>query len=165
VTEDRQREEEYTKLLAERIEERYLAENVVLSSHLAAYAVFQMLRHENPKLDIFGILRLPSDEYVFPRRAVEEVMEQLQQRLLTLEKQGKIRLDPEIHLGAEVLLKTGIKNLGIFHTEKPLVFSKDGDIISTNFRVLYFYHNRLDQYGLDKHVHWKSEEIEVLKVD
>lgn len=165
VTEDRQREEEYTKLLAERIEERYLAENVVLSSHLVAYAVFQMLRHENPKLDIFGILRLPSDEYVFPKRAVEEVMEQLQQRLFTLEKQGKIRLDPEIHLEAGELMKIGIKNLGIFHTEKPLVFTKEGDIISTNFRVLYFYHNRLDQYGLDKHVHWKAEEIEVLKVD
>jgi glycerol-3-phosphate O-acyltransferase len=165
VTEDRQREEEYTQLLAERIEERYLAENVVLSSHLVAYAVFQILRHENPKLDIFGILRLPSDEYVFPKRAVEEVMEQLQQRLFTLEKQGKIRLDPEIHLEAGELLKIGIKNLGIFHTEKPLVFTKEGDIISTSFRVLYFYHNRLDQYGLDKHVHWKAEEIEVLKVD
>lgn len=67
VNEDRQRKE-FTKLLAERIEERYLAENVVLSSHLVAYSVFQMLRHDKiPKLDIFGILRLPSDEYISPK--------------------------------------------------------------------------------------------------
>jgi glycerol-3-phosphate O-acyltransferase len=165
VNEDRQREEEYTKLLAERIEERYLAENVVLSSHLIAYAVFQMLRHENPKLDIFGILRLPSDEYVFPKNGVIEVVEQLQQRLFAMEKQGKIRLDPDIHLEPAALVKNGVKNLGIFHTEKPLLFTKDGDIVSTSFRVLYFYHNRLNQYQLDRFVHWKAEEIEVLKVD
>lgn len=165
VNEDRQREEEYTKLLAERIEERYLAENVVLSSHLVAYSVFQMLRHENPKLDIFGILRLPSDEYIFPRKAVEEVIVQLQHRLHAMEKQGKIRLDPEIRLDATVVLKNGVKDLGIFHTEKPLKFTKEFDIISSNFRVLYFYHNRLDKYQLDKSVHWKAEEIEVLKVD
>jgi glycerol-3-phosphate O-acyltransferase len=61
VNEDRQREEEYTKLLAERVAERYHIENVVLSSHLIAYAVFEMLMHENPKLDLFGILRLPPD--------------------------------------------------------------------------------------------------------
>ncbi|MCY7329604.1 MAG: 1-acyl-sn-glycerol-3-phosphate acyltransferase, partial [Saprospiraceae bacterium] len=38
VNEDRQREEEYTKLLADRLVERYHVENVVLSSHLVAYA-------------------------------------------------------------------------------------------------------------------------------
>ena len=165
VTEDRQREEEYTKLLAEKIEERYLAENVVLSSHLVAYAVFEMLRHENPKLDIFGILRLPQDEYVFPAKAVEEVIEQIQLQLYKWEKQGKIRLDPEIHHDASTLLKNGVQNLGIFHTEKPIQFTKEGDIISPNFRVLYFYHNRLEHYHLHKFVHWKAEEIEVLKVD
>jgi glycerol-3-phosphate O-acyltransferase len=165
VNEDRQREEEYTKILAARIEERYLAENVVLSSHLVAYAVFEMLRHENPKLDIFGILRLPQDEYIFPRKAIKEIIEQLQTRLFLLEKQEKIRLDPEIFLDAPSILKNGIQNLGIFHTEKPLVFNKDGNIISTNFRVLYFYHNRLQHYHLDRFVQWKMEEIEVLKFD
>lgn len=165
VNEDRQREEEYTKLLAERIVERYYAENVVLSSHLVAYAVFQMLRHENPKLDIFGILRLPPDEYIFPHKAVEEVIEQMQQQLITWEKQGKIRLDAKIHLDPKTLLKNGIDDLGIFHTEKPIVFTRDGNIVSTNFRVLYFYHNRLENYHLHKYVHWKAEEIEVLKVD
>ncbi len=59
-----------------------------------------MLLHENPKLDIFGILRLPSDEYVFPKKAVEEVIEQIQHRLFAMEEQEKIRLDPEIHLDA-----------------------------------------------------------------
>jgi glycerol-3-phosphate O-acyltransferase len=165
INEDRQREEEYTKLLAERIVDRYHVENVVLSSHLVAYAVFEMLLHQNPKLDLFGILRLPHDDYVFPFRAVEEVIEQLQETLVAWEEQGKIHLAPEIRRAAADVVRDGVKNLGVFHTEKPLGFTREGDIVSSNFRVLYFYHNRLETYRLDKYVHWKAEEIEVLKVD
>lgn len=165
ITDDRQREEEYTKLLAERIVERYRIENVVLSSHLVAYAVFQMLVHEHPKLDLYGILRLPPDDYVFPFHAVEEVVEQMQVQLHAWEAKGKIRLSPEIHWPAADLVRDGVKHLGIFHAEKPLSLTREGNIISSNFRVLYYYHNRLDHYCLSKSVEWKSEEIEVLKVD
>lgn len=165
INEDRQREEEYTKLLAERIVERYRVENVVLSSHLVAYAVFEMLLHENPRLDLFGILRLPPDDYLFPFRAVEEVVEQMLDKLLEWEKNDKIKLAPELRNTPAEVVRDGVKNLGIYHTEKPLQFTKDGDIISSDFRVLYFYHNRLEYYRLDRAVHWKSEEIEVLKIE
>jgi len=165
VNEDRQREEEYTKLLAERIAERYSIENVVLSSHLIAYAVFEMLVHENPKLDLFGILRLPPDDYMFPFRAVEEVVDQMQAQLYEWEQLGRIKLSPEIHRPAADVVRNGVKNLGVFHREKPLGFTREDNIVSSNFRVLYFYHNRLKNYHLDKAVQWKSEEIEVLKVD
>lgn len=165
VNEDRQREEEYTKLLAERIVDRYHIENVVLSSHLVAFAVFEMLLHENPKLDLFGILRLPPDDYLFPFHAVVDVVEQMQARLFQWEEQGKIRLAPEIHRSSEDVVRDGVKNLGIFHAEKPLSLTKEGQIVSSNFRVLYFYHNRLQNYDLQKSVQWKMLEIEVLKVD
>jgi glycerol-3-phosphate O-acyltransferase len=163
--EDRQREEEYTKLLAERVAERYQVENVVLSSHLVAYAVFEMLAHENPKLDLFGILRLPPDDYLFPFNAVEEVVEQMQEKLFEWERADKIKLAPELRQPATEVVRDGVKNLGIYHTEKPLLFTKEGDIVSSDFAVLHFYHNRLSTYGLHKAVHWKAEEIEVLKVE
>lgn len=165
INEDRQREGEYTKMLAERIVERYAVENVVLSSHLIAFAVFEMLLHQNPKLDLFGILRLPPDDYVFPFEAVVEVVEQMQAQLYDWEREGKIKLSPEIHLRAPEVVRHGVKKLGMFHREKPLGFTKSEDIVSSNFRVLYFYHNRLKNYGLQNAVHWRSEEIEVLKVD
>jgi glycerol-3-phosphate O-acyltransferase len=165
LNEDRQREEEYTKLLAERIVDSYHRENVVLSSHLVAYAVFEMLFHQNPKLDLFGILRLPHDDYVFPFKAVEQVVRQMQAQLQQWEKSSRIRLAPEIHYSPAELIRDGVKNLGIFHSEKPLKLNKNGDIVSSNFRVLYFYHNRLETYNLDRAIEWHNEEIEVLKVD
>ncbi|MEQ1745129.1 MAG: 1-acyl-sn-glycerol-3-phosphate acyltransferase [Saprospiraceae bacterium] len=164
INEDRQRESEYTKLLAERIVERYAVENVVLSSHLVAFAVFEMLLHQHPKLDIFGILRLPPDDYLFPFDSVVEVVEQMQAQLYTWERDGKIKLSPEIHQPAEQTVRHGVEKLGMFHREKPLSFTKGGGIVSSNFRVLYFYHNRLNNYGLQNAVQWKSEEIEVLKL-
>jgi glycerol-3-phosphate O-acyltransferase len=164
MNEDRQREEEYTKLLAEKIVERYFIENVVLSSHLIAYAVFQLLTHQHPKLDIYGLLRLPPDEYVFPIHSVEEVIEQMQDILFSMEKAGQVQLSPEIHLPAMELIRDGIAKLGTFHREKPLLLNKEGNIVSDDFKVLYFYHNRLENYGLAQKVNWKTEEIEVLKL-
>ncbi|MFM7400090.1 MAG: 1-acyl-sn-glycerol-3-phosphate acyltransferase, partial [Bacteroidota bacterium] len=162
VNEDRQREEEYTRLLAEKVVERYACENVVLCSHLVAYAVFEMLQHEHPKLDIFGILRLPHEDYVFPHESLEVVVEQMQKRLFAMEAGGKIKLAPEMKEPARQVLKSGVENLGIYHAHKPLSFTKDGDIVSSNFRVLYFYHNRLEYYHLDKAVAWKNVGIEKL---
>lgn len=156
VQENRQREEEYTKILAARVTERYHKDNVVLSSHLLAYAVFQMLLHENPKLDIYGILRLPSDDFVFPIEAIAEVIQQMLVLLRQMEAQGKIKCAPELSATAPEVVRDGMKRLGVLHREKPLVYNKKGDPVSSNFRVLYFYHNRLAIYNLEKAVNWKA---------
>lgn len=159
---DRQREEEYTRLLADRIASRYRVENVVLTSHLLAFAVFEMLLHENPKLDLYGILRLPPDDYVFPFDGVVDVVTQMQQTLFEWAEQGRIKLEPDLHRPAADVVTIGVRKLGLFHKEQPLTFTKSRDIVSSNFRVLYFYHNRLQGYELDKTVIWKAEQIEVL---
>ncbi len=164
LNEDRQREEEYTKLLAEKIVERYFVENVVLSSHLVAYAVFSLLEKQHPKLDIYGLLRLPPDDYVFPIHSVEEVIEQMQDILFNMENTGQVQLSPEIHQPAIELIRDGIAKLGAFHRSKPLLFNKEDNIVSDDFRVLYYYHNRLENYNLAQKVNWKIEEIEVFKL-
>lgn len=164
VNEDRQREEEYTKLLADRIAARYLVENVALSGHLVAHAVFKMLSHLNPKLDLFGIFRLPPDDFLFPIESVEAIVEQMLEKLYELERNEKIKLAPELRGTPFEIVQDGVKNLGIYHTEKPLQFTKDGDIVSSDFRVLYFYSNRLKSYNLQNAVHWKPQEIDLLKI-
>jgi glycerol-3-phosphate O-acyltransferase len=165
INEDRQREEEYTKMLADKLVERFHSENIVLDSHLVAFAVFQTLLHQNPKLDLYGVLRLPPDDYVFPFRAVEEVVEQMQEKLFEWEKKGKIKLSPKVKLTPKEIVELGVKNLGVFHRDMPLLFDKEGNIVSQSFTTLYYYHNRLSNYNLEKFVKWKAEEIEVLKVE
>ncbi len=150
LTEDRQREEEYTRLLADTLVERYHAENVVLASHLVPFAVFRTLAVHHPKLDLFGLLRLPADETVFPVQTIERAVDALKTQLFRMEQEGRLCLAPEISLPADELVRLGVSKLGVFHSRKPLRFNKNGSIVSSDFKVLYYYHNRLAHYGLER---------------
>jgi glycerol-3-phosphate O-acyltransferase len=156
INTDVQRENEYTQLLAVKITERYFKENVVLSSHLVAFAAFKMLQHRYGKLDIFGLLRLPADDFIFPRESFAAVIEQLKNVLIRWEQQGKLKCSEQIYWDTDKLIRHGVSELGIYHFTKPLVRKKNGDLMSSNFSLLYFYHNRLEHYGLEKMIHWGS---------
>ncbi len=156
VREDLQRESEYTKLLAERIVERYHKDNIVLSSHLVAFTAFELLKHQNSKLDLYGILRLPSEEYVFETESMQGAVSELRDELLGMETSGRIQLSDQLHWPVQDLIRDGIQRLGNFHVSKPLRYDKKGQIVSESFKLLYFYHNRLDNYGLDKKIRWKQ---------
>ena len=150
VNTDIQRETEYTGLLAENIIKRFHSDNIVLSSHLLAFAAFEMLCNENQKLDLFGILRLPTDDYIFDYNVLSATVNQLQKTLIIYAEKGKLILSPEIKSSIDELIADGIKHLGTFHIKKPLKKNKSGEVISENFYLLYFYHNRLTGYGLEK---------------
>ena len=161
VVADLQRESEYTKILGERILERFFKDNIVLSSHIVAFAAFQLLKSQNSKLDLYGILRLPPDDYVFPAEALEDLVEQIQAMLVEMEKQGEVRLSEQIHWSARQLIQDGLRHLGTYHLAKPLRFNRKGQIVSDSFKVLYFYHNRLHGYGLAEKVNWKKYVLEM----
>ena len=150
ITGNYQRESEYTRLLAEKIVKGFHENNVVLSSQLVAFAVFNILKAKNTNLDIYGILRLPSSEITFTIATVTMVIDQLKDQLFKMEMEGKIILSKEIALPTQELIENGVKNLGLFHSRKPLKFLKNGQIMSEDLNTLYFYHNRLENYELDK---------------
>ncbi len=161
VTQDLQRESEYTIMLAEKIVERYARDNLVLTSHLVAFAAFEILKQQNSRLDLYGVLRLPDDDYVFPKEVLYDVIEQLRDALFEMEKKDEIKLSPQIRFDLEKLVEDGITRLGNFHVGKPLRFNKKGEIVSDSFTVLYYYHNRLENYDLQKKIRWKKiEEVE-----
>lgn len=161
VTQDLQRESEYTKMLGEKIVERYFKDNIVLSSQLIAFAAFQILKKENARLDLYGVLRLPPNDYVFSHDILLEVVGKLQAELRSMEAQGEIRLSAEVRGPLDTLIQDGIGHLGTFHLKKPLKFNKEGSVISENFLLLYFYHNRLANYGLESSISWTPASIEV----
>jgi len=150
VNVDVQRETEYTGLLAENIIKRFHSDNIVLSSHLLAFAAFEILCNENPKLDLFGILRLPTDDYIFDYNVLSATVNQLQKTLIIYAEKEKLILSPEIKSSIDELIADGIKHLGTFHIKKPLKKNISREVISENFYLLYFYHNRLTGYGLEK---------------
>ena len=46
--------------------------------------------------------------------------------------------------------------MGNYHTKRPLKFNRKGELLSQDFKVLYFYHNRMVNYQLDQFVKWQQ---------
>ena len=160
ITTDKQREQEYTRLLAERIVERFYKENIVLASHLIAYAAFNLFRYHHPKLDIFGLLRVPPEDFVFDREELLDVVGQLRAELLERAGAGKVKVADRIRDEPEAILQSGLNRLGRYHSELPLVELPDGQLMSQDLRVLFYYHNRLENYGLHQTITWPAVEAE-----
>ena len=78
-----------------------------------------------------------------------------------MEIKGKIVLPDSLKtMTVPEIIEEGISKLGVFHIEKPLRFSKQGKIVSDSFKFLYFYHNRLTCYDLDRNIVWDKKLIE-----
>ncbi len=151
INEDSQRDTEYTKILADKIVDRYKAENYIMSSQLVAFAGFQILKAENPGLDLYGILRLPPEDYSFSTERMHLALDQLKPKLFQLEKDEKIRLSEEIKWSNKELLEHGIQKMGSYHPKQPLMIDKNYSlIVSQDFKLLFYYHNRLVGYDLEK---------------
>ncbi|MDH3245121.1 MAG: glycerol acyltransferase, partial [Saprospiraceae bacterium] len=150
VTQNLQRENVYTKLLSDRIVERFYKDNVVLTSHLVAFTAFQILLKDHPELDIFGVMKLPFEDFeVSMPRFRSQVIVVLRQ-LKKMEASGNIRLSEPLSWDLDDMIKDGIEKLGLYHDKKPLKLTKDNFVTSENFKLLFYYHNRLENYGLDK---------------
>jgi glycerol-3-phosphate O-acyltransferase len=50
------------------------------------------------------------------------------------------------------IIEIGIHNISIYHTNLPLLKTKDGNITSEDLNLLYYYHNRMNGYGLEKYI-------------
>lgn len=165
ITTDTQREHQYTTILGERLVERFHKENIVLASHLVAFAAFKILEHFNPQLDLFGILRLPNKDYHFPLDVLERVLDDLQKVIFDLYDKGNIKISKPIRLNGKELIERGVADLGVYHAEQPLKFNKKGQLISQSFKLLYYYHNRLDNYNLEKGINWSNIDRDSIDIE
>jgi glycerol-3-phosphate O-acyltransferase len=152
LTYDRQRNEQYTHQMAETLVQRYYAENVVLTSHLIAHLAFCIYKKNHPDMDLYGILRLPEEELEIPIDDFRAALQKMINRLLYLTGTERVKLSyPIIHGSLDDIIRHGLENLGLFHAKKVLTMDKDKTVIYTeDINLLYYYHNRLDGYGLIK---------------
>ncbi|MEM9835885.1 MAG: 1-acyl-sn-glycerol-3-phosphate acyltransferase [Bacteroidota bacterium] len=159
INADLQRESEYLKMLGERIVERFHADNIVLSSHIVSHAAFSLVENANPKLDLYGILRLPPEDFVFDQDALLDVIGQLQSIILAMEAKDQIKISDNARKDKTVVLENGIRSMGNYHIRKALKINKKGNVISESFSLLYFYHNRLSTYGFKEQLTFPATNI------
>ena len=147
VTRDRQREREYTALLGQAIVRRFHADNVVLTSHVVAYCAFRVLRQFYPDLDVFGVLRLDEQDFLFDLGIMQTLIERVQARLTALEARGEVQLSAPLRDAPSEVLRDGVAKMQLYHAKPPLSLT-GGRLVSRDFHLLYFYHNRMEGYPL-----------------
>ena len=151
LNDDPQRDREYTRLLGEKIVDRYHIENRVFASHVVAFVAFQLLKKKSPTMDLFGLLRLPEEERSIPKVEYYEAMERILKGLYLLKDQGKINFANHMSNDLEGLVNFGVKHLGLYHAKRPLMLK--GDFLMTkSMNLLYYYHNRLVGYELERYI-------------
>ncbi len=157
---NRQRESVYTRKLAEKVVENYERYYVALTSHLAAFTAFQLMRKIHPSMDLYAMLRLPIDMLSIPYPLFKETYNKFLIILKQMEKEGKIRIQTELHtLELVEAIRHGIKHLGTFHAVLPLKFGNQDNVVPKNPLLVYYYQNRLSGYGLEDMINWEQDKI------
>jgi glycerol-3-phosphate O-acyltransferase len=149
---DKQREDEYTRMLSYKIVSEYHRINRVFASHLVAFVAFVMWQKKHPKLDLFGLLRLPEEELQLPYEEFRAMCKKVRKQIYRMKLENKLNIASHLKGDIDEIIKRGLYNVGIFHLKRPLLRNRDGNIITQDLNTLYYYHNRLTGYELDKFI-------------
>jgi glycerol-3-phosphate O-acyltransferase len=152
LTIDPQREDEYTRMLSQKIVKEYHRINRVFSSHVASFVAFEMWQKQHPQLDLFGLLRLPEEDLVIPYEEFRRTFKRVRKQIYLMKAENKVNSATHLKGKVDLVIRHGLENTGIFHLKRPLLFNKEGNIITQDLNTLYYYHNRLVGYDLEKFI-------------
>lgn len=148
LKDDEQRDGEYTKLLSERIVDNYYRYNVVLTSHLICFTLFEMIKLRYKAFDLFTLLRTPSEDIAVPYAEFTEAVSKVKEKLKLLADAGEVQISPELRWNIEKIIDHGMKNINMYHTASTI--TKNGEFMGTeDLKLLFYYHNRLEGYKLE----------------
>lgn len=152
IKQDPQRDLEYTQMLSGRLVEEFHKINRVFASHLCAFTAFKILQKQHSKLDLFNLLRLQAEEQTIAYNDFKRVFIRLREQVFKLHEDGKTGIAPHLYGNPDKVIEFGVSNIGIYHSKRPLIKTRDGNIITQDLNTLFYYHNRMDGYGLEKYV-------------
>lgn len=148
-----QQQELHTKVLGKAIVEAYYQANCVLTSHLVAFAAFALIKQQHAGLSLQALLQLPPEQLVIPYATLAHTFARLRTAILQLHSAAKVQLEPALQgTSIAAMVQQGLRNLGLYHTKRPLLQNQAGDITTQDLSTLLYYHNRLQGYDLERHL-------------
>ena len=151
-TPDEQRDREYTSELGRAISRSFRSNNVALSTHLLAFAIFRMLEDRNPELDLYRLLRTGGGGDGLQMTEVYAVMDALLAAVREDAQEGRIVLNPALQERSTAdVVGEALRYFGSYHVHH--VLERRGDrLFAEDMNLLYFYHNRLTGHGLESRI-------------
>ena len=150
---DAQRESIYTQMLGDKIVAAFKYNNVVYASHVVAFVAFELLRKQLDSPDIFTMLRTPEEDREIDFDSFKTNMKRAIDELYMLNNRKQLKLASHITTKElPEIIDLGIEQMSMYHPNLPLLRTKNGNITSEDLKLLYYYHNRMDGYGLQKYI-------------
>jgi glycerol-3-phosphate O-acyltransferase len=78
------------------------------------------------------------------------MVKKVRKEIYRLKEENKVYHATHIKGELDVVIRRGLDNVGIFHLKRPLLKNRKGNIVTQDLNVLYYYHNRLVGYDLEK---------------
>jgi glycerol-3-phosphate O-acyltransferase len=140
VTDDDQRDAEYTRALGRRLAAAYPRLTVFHSTNLVARALYDSIAKSAGTRDIYRLLRAPAGVLGVKAADVLAELVRLRERIAQNPAWGSEH--PQyVDQSAESKLDDAVKGLGTYHTRPAVV--RQGDILQVDdVKLLYYYQNR-----------------------
>ncbi len=157
-TTDNQREMIYTRELGEQIVNQYRKYNYILPSHLVAYVAFRLLCKMNYQMEIYSVVQMPEEDFIFPKLAFTQLSDQIRSILFRKSQNQELIYPRELDGNIDDIIRKGIEALGVFHIKSVLKIDQYGRIFSQDFLALFYYSNKLSNLEIDGEIDWSKVE-------
>ena len=151
ISYDEQRNRAYTRLLGDRILASYYRLNIVFNSHLVAFVAFEYLK-QTRNVDLYKLFTSSEEDMSIPSQLFINMVGKVLERLRGMRDRGMVKLAAHLEKDTDEIINEGVANLSHYHITKPLGRRENGDIYTQNLKLLFFYHNRLNGYDLERFI-------------
>ena len=151
-----QREGVYAKILGETVVDSYKKFNVILSSNVLAFVAFHLIYQEYKEAGLLQLVNQRQKIFELESSIVEENIRILVLHIIQMSKQGTVTVSDESWFDIPALVQEGLSKLGIYHAVDVLKKDNKGKLRCQDIRLLYFYHNRLINYGFEEFMEWEK---------
>lgn len=146
-----QRDRVYTAECGEAIAREFARHNVILSTQLVAFTLWELLKHRHRELDLYRLIRVGDEGAgTTTARLVERVLE-VWKAVRAREVRGELHLEEGTVQGgdAAAIVQTALRHFGTYHA-RPVIVRRGDRVFAEDMKLLFYYSNRLRGYGLEK---------------
>lgn len=146
---DDQRDAQYTIETADEIGKAFLRDNVVQSTNLVAFALFNLLEQHNPTLDLYRLLRTGGETTSFPMPEVHQQVERVLSVLRQDDGRGP-RLGPTLQAAdIQQIVADALTAFSLYHVH-PAAARRGDRVFHEDRNLLLYYGNRLRGYDIGR---------------
>lgn len=151
-----QRESVYAKLLGENVIQSYKKFNVILSSNVLAFTAFHLIFQEYKDIDFMQMINQTDKVFIIEYDFLLENTSKIIQHILKMQDNQEVTISDENWQNPAELLSDGFNKLGIYHAYPVLKLNSQNQVECRDLKLLFFYHNRLVNYGLEALMGWST---------